>query len=43
MADGQHLLITAAKAGVEASEILVEAIEPYADVLGFRFVYWRNG
>jgi hypothetical protein len=34
MADGQHLLI-AAKAGVEAADIMVEAIEPYADVLGF--------
>jgi len=33
--DGQHLL-TAASAGVEASEILVDAIEPYADVLGFQ-------
>ncbi len=33
--DGQHLL-TAASAGVEASEILVDAVEPYADVLGFQ-------
>lgn len=33
--DGQHLL-TAASAGVAASEILVAAIEPYADVLGFK-------
>lgn len=33
--DGQHLL-TAASAGVAASEILVDAIEPYADVLGFQ-------
>src|SRR3989338_7704629 len=35
ISDGQHLL-TAAGAGVEASEILVDAIEPYADVLGFQ-------
>lgn len=33
--DGRHLL-TAAGAGVEAAEILVDAIEPYADVLGFK-------
>ncbi|MBI5357113.1 DUF4012 domain-containing protein [Candidatus Collierbacteria bacterium] len=33
--DGQHLL-TAVAAGVEASEILVDAVEPYADVLGFQ-------
>src|SRR3989338_31546 len=35
VADGQHLL-TAASAGVEAGEILVDAVEPYADVLGFQ-------
>lgn len=35
VADGQHLL-TAVSAGIEASEILVDAVEPYADVLGFK-------
>ncbi len=32
--DGDHAL-TAAQAGVEAADIFVDAVEPYADVLGF--------
>lgn len=33
--DGEHL-IKAGKAGLEAGKILVDAIEPYSDVLGFK-------
>lgn len=33
--DGDHAA-TASVAGIEAAQILVEAIEPYADVLGFK-------
>lgn len=33
--DGQHVL-TAAVAGVEAAQVLTDAIEPYADILGFQ-------
>lgn len=33
--DGEHVM-TAATAGVEAAQVLTEAIEPYADVLGFQ-------
>jgi len=33
--DGDHA-ITAAQAGVEAADVLIDAVEPYADVLGFK-------